>query len=191
MKTTNKTKIKTAFFPILSLIVLTGKNTFAQKAASKNLKKTFKSNNVECGKTKSKAPSFELEDQFSKKFPVVFPAKKVTVLIFGDKQGAEQIEGWVSPLYGKYTDKIEIYGIAELSAVPWIAKGFVRNAIKSRSKTSIMLDWSGKVSKDYGYEKEKANLFVIDKDGYIIAEKRGAATSTELENLYKEIATLL
>ena len=54
-----------------------------------------------------------------------------------------------------------------------------------------MLDWSGSVSKNYGYEKEKANLFVIDKNGYIIAENRGAATKTELENLYKKIAAAL
>lgn len=186
-----QTKIKTAIFLALGLFFLSGGSVFAQKITTKNISETGGANTAKAknaDQPKVKAQSFELEDQFSKKLPVKFPAKKITVLVFGDKEGSEQIEGWVSPLYKKYTDKIEIYGIAELSVVPWIAKGFVRNAIKSRSKTPIMLDWSGEVSKNYGYEKEKANLFVIDKEGYIIAEKRGAATSAELESLYKEIA---
>ena len=181
---------------MFALFILNGVNVSGQRKTSVNAKKsrdakTAKADKPVPNQEKIKASEFGLEDQFGKTFAVKFPAEKVTVLVFGDKQGAEQIEGWVSPLYGKYTDKINIYGIAELSVVPWIAKGFVRNSIKNRSKTSIMLDWSGKVSKNYGYEKEKANLFVIDKDGYIIAENRGAATKTELENLYKKIAAAL
>ena len=185
--------LKPAFLLMFTLFILNGATVSGQRKTSGNAKKSrdAKTDKSVQSQEKIKAPEFGLEDQFGKTLSVKFPAEKVTVLVFGDKQGAEQIEGWVSPLYGKYTDKINIYGIAELSVVPWIAKGFVRNSIKSRSKTSIMLDWSGKVSKDYGCEKEEANLFVIDKDGYIIAENRGAATKTELENLYKKIAAVL
>lgn len=175
-----------------SLIVIKNSDVPAQNNAKKNVTKsdrakTGKAKKTNESKLKTKAPAFELEDQFNKKFAFKFPAKKVTVFVFGDRKGAEQIEGWVRPLYEKYTDKIEIHGIAELSTVPWIAKGFVRNAIKSKSKNPIMLDWSGKVSKDYGSESDKANVFVVSKTGEIIAEKRGAASSTELEDLYKTI----
>jgi hypothetical protein len=190
-------KIKTAILLVFSLILLAKVNAPAQITPKKSGKKeaanekTAKSKKSAESKLKSKAPAFELEDQFKKKFAFKFPSKKVTVFIFGDRKGSEQIEGWVRPLYEKYTDKIEIYGIAELSAVPGIAKGFVRNLIKSKSKNSIMLDWSGKVSKDFGSENEKANLFVVSRAGEIIAEKRGAATSTELEDLHKIIGDSL
>ena len=185
-------KIKTAIFFALALILLANINASAQAAGESGNEKTPDAKPVKSKKTvesklKTKAPAFELEDQFKKKFSFKFPAKKVTVFVFGDRKGSEQIEGWVRPLYEKHTDKIEIYGIAELSAVPGIAKGFVRNLIKSKSKNSIMLDWSGKVSKDFGSETEKANVFVVSKEGEIIAEKRGAATLTELDDLHKVI----
>jgi hypothetical protein len=182
---------------VFSLILLANINASAQVSAKKGGKKktadtkTVKSKKTVESKLTTKAPAFELEDQFKKRFSFKFPAKKLTVFIFGDRKGSEQIESWVRPLYEKYTDKIEIYGIAELSAVPGIAKGFVRNLIKSKSKNSIMLDWSGKVSKDFGSETEKANVFVVSRDGDIIAEKRGAATSTELEDLHKIIGDSL
>jgi hypothetical protein len=140
---------------------------------------------------RKKAHSFELEDQFGKKLSVKFPTDKVTILIFGDREGSAQIERWVRPLYGRYTNSIYIFGVAELSAAPWIARPFVRGIIKSKSRTPIMLDWSGNVSKNYGYEKGKANLFVVDKAGNIIAEKRGAATASALSDLYRTINRVL
>lgn len=189
------TRIKTTLL-IFALILSANALVAAQKAANKNVKKKTVAKVAKpkidvSAKEKVKAAAFELEDQFGKKIAVKFPSEKITVLVFGDRGGAEQIEGWVRPLYGKYTDKIEIHGIAELSAVPWIAKGVVRSTIKNRSKTPVMLDWSGKVSKDYGSESEKANLFIVGKDGYILAEKRGAATAAELAELHKVIDGVL
>lgn len=138
-----------------------------------------------------KATEFTLADQFNNQTSVKFPAGKPVVLIFGDREGSEQIEGWVRPLYGKFTDQIYIFGIAELSAVPRVARPVVRRLIKSKSKNSVMLDWSGAVSEAYDYEKEKANVFVIDKNGNIVAEKNGAASESELNDLYSKINRIL
>ena len=137
------------------------------------------------------ADNFTLEDQFGNKISVEFPSNKPVVLVFGDREGSSQVEGWVRPIYTKFTDKLYIFGIAELSAVPWAAKPVVRRVIKSKSKNPIMLDWSGGVSKSYGCEKGKANVFVVSKDGKITAVKRGAATAAALSDLYKEINALL
>ncbi len=120
-----------------------------------------------------------------------FPSDKVAVLVFGDREGAEQIEGWVRPLYGEFRNKIYIFGVAELSAVPWVARPVVRGIIRSKSKTPIMLDWSGEVAKAYGSQKGKANLFVVDRAGNIVAEKRGIANPTALADLYREINRVL
>lgn len=134
-----------------------------------------------------KAAEFDLKDQYNKSFSVNFPKDNATILVFGDRAGSAQIEGWVRPLVDKYADKIDIYGIAELSAVPGIAQGIVRQIMKNQVKYSVMLDWSGDVSKAYGYQKGRANLFVIDKYGNITAKRVGAANNAELEQIYREI----
>lgn len=138
-----------------------------------------------------RAANFTLEDQFGNKTSVQFPSSKVVVLVFGDREGSEQVEGWVRPLYNRFKDRIFIFGIAELSAVPWVARPIVRGIIKSKSENSIMLDWSGKIAKSYGCEKKKANVFVISKEGVIKIEKRGTASTGELQNLYSSIGAIL
>lgn len=134
-----------------------------------------------------KAENFTLKDQFNSEIGVAFPSDKAVILVFGDREGSEQVEGWVRPIYNKFGDRVYIFGIAELSAVPSVAKPVVRRIIKNKSKTSVMLDWSGDVSDAYGCEKGKANVFVIKKNGDIVAIKRGAATNAALEELYREI----
>ncbi len=142
-------------------------------------------------KSETKAEHFTLEDQFGNKIGIKFPSNKVVVLVFGDRKGSEQVEGWVRPLYEKYTDQVYIFGIAELSVVPWAVRPVVRGIIKSKSKAPVMLDWTGKVAKSYGCEKGKANVFVVSKEGKVIEVKRGAANSGGLNNLYSVINSAL
>ena len=137
------------------------------------------------------AGNFALKDQFGKEIAVRFPSDKAVVLVFGDREGSEQVEGWVRPLYNQFTDRIYIFGIADLSAVPWAARPVVRRIIKSKSKTPVMLDWSGSVAKSYGCVKGKANVFVISKRGEVIAVKQGAASSGELNDLYQKVKSAL
>ena len=138
-----------------------------------------------------KAAEFELKDQYNKSFALKFPREKAIVLVFGDREGSQQIESWVRPLVEKYQTDIDIQGVAELSAVPGLAQGIVRRIMKNQVKYSVMLDWKGDVSKSYGYQKGKANLFVIDKNGKIIAKATGAATKGELENIFRDINGIL
>ena len=144
---------------------------------------------------KEKAAEFTLKDQFGNELTLKFPRKKIVILAFADRDGAEQLESWIRPIAEKYSIKnsnqFDVQGIAELSSVPGIAKGIVRNLIKKKSDRPIMLDWSGNVSKSYHYEKDKANLFLIDRQGNIIAKEVGAADATKLEKLYKEVDRLL
>ena len=130
---------------------------------------------------------FTLKDQNDASYTIKFPRDKVTVLIFGDREGSEQIEGWTRPIYNQFGSRIDVYGIAELSAVPSLARGIVRRIIKSKTKYSVLLDWSGGVSKAYGYEKGKANVIVIDKKGNILAKRTGAANQSGLQALYQQI----
>lgn len=54
-----------------------------------------------------------------------------------------------------------------------------------------MLDWEGDVSRLYGYEKGKANIYVISKEGLIVMRRNGAASQEALEEAFKKIDELL
>lgn len=133
------------------------------------------------------AHEFQLQDQYNKSYSVSFPREKHIVLVFGDRKGSSQIEGWVRPLYDRYKSNIDIFGVAELSAVPGIAKPVVRQIFKSQVKYSVMLDWSGKVSRAYGYQPGKATIVLIQNNGSISMKKIGAATTGGLNSIYTRI----
>ncbi|HMV49475.1 MAG TPA: redoxin domain-containing protein [Blastocatellia bacterium] len=139
----------------------------------------------------TKAADFDLKDQFDKSASHRFPKQKVTVLTFGDRKGSEQIEGWVRPLWDRYQTKIDQQGVAVLTSVPFFARGVVRGVLKSKVKHSVLLDWTGKVSKAYGYSGGKANLYVIDREGNIVLKLTGAATPAELQKVFAQIDRLL
>ncbi len=139
----------------------------------------------------NRAPEFELKDQYGNAEAYRFPTAKVNVLIFGDRKGSGQIEGWVRPLYDHYQDRINIKGIAALSSVPSIARGMVTRIFKSQVKYPVLLDWSGDVTKSYGYESGKANVFVVSQRGEILARLNGAASQAGLEQVQGQINKLL
>lgn len=134
---------------------------------------------------RAKAAEFNLKDQYNRNYSISFPREKTLILVFGDRKGSSQIEDWVRPLYERYENRVDIYGVAELSAVPYLLQGMVRQIFKSQVKYSVMLDWSGKVSKSYGYQSGKADIIVINKDGNIIFRQTGAMTEGGLNRIYQ------
>ncbi len=138
-----------------------------------------------------KVPDFELKDQYDKTASYRFPKPKVTVLTFGDRKGSEQIEGWARPLWDRYQTKIDQQGVAVLTSVPFFARGIVRGIFKSNVKYSVLLDWTGSVSKSFGYQSGKANLYVINRDGQIVLTVTGAASQTELNKVFAQIDRML
>lgn len=140
---------------------------------------------------KEKAQPFSLKDQFDKEMSFEFPREKPCVLAIADKAGSEQLEEWLRPLIEKYGDKVDFQGVAELSGVPGIAKGIVRNIIKKKTTRAIMLDWKGDVARQYNFEKDTANLLLIDKTGNIVARRTGAVNNLRLMAFSSEIDQLL
>lgn len=139
----------------------------------------------------AKASDFELKDQYDREASYRFPKQKITVLAFGDRKGSEQIEGWVRPLWDRYQNGIDQQGIAVLTSVPFFARGFVRGIFKSKVKFPVLLDWTGKVSKAYGYQTGQANLYVIDRNGRIAMKVTGAATPSDLHKVFAQIDRML
>ncbi len=135
----------------------------------------------------AKVQNFGLKDQNDKYTEVSFPSDRPVVLIFGDRKGAGQIDGWSQPIYKKYEGKVYVFGIASLGGVPSYARGLVRRLIKRQTSYSVLMDWGGKVARSLGYEKDKAMLVVVDKNGTVLVKKYGAASESELEQLYAEL----
>lgn len=133
------------------------------------------------------ASAFELKDQYNTSYDYKFPKSKVSVLAFGDRKGSKQIEGWILPLHERYGNRVDIHGIAELSAVPSLARGVARRIIKREVKYPVMLDWEGTVSRSYGFKSGQANIIVIDRNGRIILKMTGAANSFGLNQIYSQI----
>lgn len=134
-----------------------------------------------------RAESFGLKDQNNKYVEVNFPSDRPVVLIFGDRKGSDQIDGWSKPIYSDFSDSVYVFGIASLSGVPSYAQGLVRRLIKRQTAFPVLLDWGGKVSKTFGYPKDKALLVLLDRDGTVITTRSGPATTSEIDAVKAEI----
>jgi hypothetical protein len=143
------------------------------------------------GGAPERAMDFELRDQFGEALAYRFPKERVSVLVFGDRKGSEQVEGWVRPVYDRYTDRIDLHGVAVLTEVPSLFHGYARRQFRKKVRYPVLLDFKGDVSKGYGYSGGKANVLVIARDGHIAHRAAGAATPDGLSRLYAEVDRLL
>jgi hypothetical protein len=139
----------------------------------------------------TKATAFELKDQYNQVSSYRFPKAKLTILIFGDRKGSEQIEGWVRPLWDRYQDRIDQKGVAVLSAVPSFMRPIIRTMFRSKVKYSVLLDWTGDVATAYAYQSGRANLILIDQQGRIVLRLLGPAGNDGLQQLYARIDPIL
>ena len=50
-----------------------------------------------------------------------------------------------------------------------------------------MLDWDGSVVKQFAYEKNVANIYVIDRSGRVVKRLTGAVSNEALRDLFRAI----
>jgi hypothetical protein len=137
------------------------------------------------------APAFTLENLKGENKLFAFPREKVLILAIADQKGSETMENWIKPLFDRYRDKIEIQGVAELSAVPKFARGIARGIISGLVKQPILLDWTGTVSTQFGAKPGKTNLYAINTQGQIIAQASGVANLEKLTAIVEIIDPIL
>ena len=133
---------------------------------------------------------FTLSDQDGNERMVDYPRNKITVFVVADQKGSNEIAGWIAPLYARFGDRIEISGIAALPGIPPLFHGLFRREFKKRLTYPVMLDWSGDVARRFAYEKDRAQLLVIGKDGRVALRQSGAATERGLAEVFREIDRL-
>lgn len=133
---------------------------------------------------------FTLTDQDGRTRAVRYPNDKVSVFIVADQKGSSEIAGWIKPIYARYENRIEISGIAALPGIPPMFHGLFRREFKKRLAYPVMLDWSGNAARSFGYEKQRAQLFVIRKDGRIAMSQSGAVNDRALAEVFGTIDRL-
>jgi hypothetical protein len=131
--------------------------------------------------------AFELRDQYDTLHRISFPAATVTVLMVADRKGSEQIGGWVAPLKERYAERIAIEGLADLSQVPGLLRPMVKNKFGKRHTHPVMLDWEGRVARGFRYQTDKANLFVIDREGRVAGQFAGTSNEAALKALFASV----
>ena len=135
----------------------------------------------------AKLTDFELTDQDAKPRSYRFPKKKVTVMTVADHKGSEQLASWIQPIRNRYEMRIDIDGVADVSIVPKVFHGMVRDTFRKKLTYSVMLDWDGNVVKQFGYKKGVANIYLIDPAGRIVKQMTGSASDAAVQELFREI----
>ena len=85
---------------------------------------------------------------------------------------------------------MEISGIAALPGIRPMFHWLFRRDFKKRLEYPVMLDWKGDVSRAFGYQKERAQLFVISREGRVVLTESGAANEQGLGRVFSEIDRL-
>lgn len=134
-----------------------------------------------------KISNFELTDQDSKPRTYRFPKAKVTVMTVADHKGSEQLASWIQPIRDRYETRIDIDGIADVSIVPKVFHGMIRDTFRKKLTYSVMLDWEGSVVKQFGYKKGVANIYLIDHIGRIVKQMSGPASEAGADELFGAI----
>jgi len=130
-----------------------------------------------------KLEPFTLSDQNEKEHVVRLPLRRLTLFTVADKQGAQEVSGWVNPVHALYQERVDIVGIANVSAAPRWFRGQVRRYFRRTYPHPVLLDWEGKVIKSMKAEGQAVTVLVAAPDGTIIYRAGGPATAAGMEKL--------
>ena len=151
-------------------------------------------------KIDSPAPDFILKDQFDNEVSLNnLLHDKLIVMIYTDKQGAKYKYIYVDSLNNHYNsnldttkaDLIKLISIGNMAGAPsfFLFKNWIKKYFKNKIPT--LLDWKSVIAKKYGFQKAKANIYIVDPDGILRFRGAGIASKSEIESLYKIIDNLL
>jgi hypothetical protein len=133
----------------------------------------------------------ELPDQFEQTQRLAFPNTNITVLTLADRKGSEQISGWVEPVAKRFGKRVDVQGIADVSAVPRLLRGTVRAGFRRDMPHPVMLDWSGTTIQKFAPKADVTTVLLIDGTGRILRQFEGAATAKQIEELIAMIEKML
>jgi len=121
----------------------------------------------------TRVSDFTLDDQFEQPQAVKF-AGKHTIVMTGDRKGADLMRVWEEKLTKAFGSKVQIVRVAYFKGMPFfVPRGLARNEIKDKyPKSSVLCDWDGTISGQFGYTGG-AQLYYCDPNAIIRATASG------------------
>jgi hypothetical protein len=130
---------------------------------------------------------FELVDQYGKTRCYHFPKTMTSLVAVSDRKGAGQLAPWIQSIHDRYRERIDIDGVADVSTIPKLLRPMLTEFFKSQLAYSVMLDWDGSLVSQFGYKKNVANLYLIDRSGHIVRQVSGEVNDKALSALFGDI----
>ena len=121
------------------------------------------------------APNFTLKDQYDTEYRLDGFRGESVLLLGCDKEGVDGSGNWFHLFNEQYADRLRILPIFNASSLPFFARLFMKGRIKAEFRSSaeesnlpnILMDWDGKVSRQYGIPSEKCAVVLINRLGRI------------------------
>ena len=121
------------------------------------------------------APDFTLKDQYDTEFRLTQFRGENVLLLGCDKEGVDGSGEWLRLFNERYTDRLRVLPLFNASSLPLFARLLLKGKIKAELQRSpdkpevpnILLDWDGKVSKQYGMGQKNCTVVLINQSGRI------------------------
>lgn len=116
---------------------------------------------------------FSLADQFGEIHTDEDCSGAVVVLLGGDRKGSAFIADWGPVLHQAYNREFEAgavcsMGFAHLKGAPFFVKKKIVASFSKEPDEWTLLDWKGEIAKNWGAEKDAANLYIFDRGGGLV-----------------------
>jgi hypothetical protein len=116
---------------------------------------------------------YALDDQFATTHTEEDCGEAVVILLGGDRKGSTYIDEWGPSLHRALETELETrtvcsVGFAHLKGAPFFVKKKIVASFPKDPDSWILLDWKGVISKNWGAEKNAANLYVFDQGGELV-----------------------
>ena len=142
------------------------------------------------------APDFTLTDQYDTEFRLN-QFRGENVLLFGfDKDSISRGQTWLNLFLDQYVEELRILPIANGSGVSLFARLFLKGKVKADLRAagaevdlpSVLLDWEGEVSRQYGMPLQMPAVVLIDRGGYIrLVHPLPQLTAEEVREVFNRI----
>jgi hypothetical protein len=137
---------------------------------------------------------FELEDQFKRSYRDDEWRGNVLLLIGSDENGSQFDAAWEQAIRDSVTGRadmgsLRIVHVADVRGVPFFLKGVVSRKFPEDKANPIILDWKGEFATAYGFEGDKANILVFDRNALL--EQQLAVAGIESQKLDELVDVLV
>jgi hypothetical protein len=135
--------------------------------------------------------AFTLKDQHKAEHQQKFPRESVSIFALADRKGSDQLEDWITPLYKRYEENVDIFGVANMKGLPKVLRPMLRGIFKKSIEYPVMMDWTGSVCESLNYQSGVTDIFVVDSNGTVIHRISGEATEEKMQVCYTVIDRLI